>query len=502
MRWLIGTLGVLVLAACGDDDDTVRVRLPDAGGEAGIADAGADARRKPASVDPPDTIVPNPFWHVEHPPDSKRTWLVSPSGTRTFVLGVDSVFREDGCNGMSAYTRRATDAAATEWRRLTDTFHFNSGGAFGNLDVAGAPYAIVLSAEPRGDDRALRDATGKVLVNGLSGSKMGDPFNPAFIEDFQAELHEKLELQARDDRLQIIYLGHENGIFDIAGPNGGVRDFRRWIWSQCPVGSTLQKPRCAPHALLQSLHTTYPDIAALDAAWATTYATFEAINQPPPACNATCQKDFLAFVRDRLLPTWVGALMGYARLYALKHVIASPRLALGTSKEFHFFSPADTWIDDGQSIGTYDPYPLLSKFDLVALDAYAATPTYEEPWFSDGIHKLQADSQLPAIVSEMGTRATIPGWSNSEGPLVLSQAERGDRYTSQLAQLSAFPDVVGVVWHEWSDRFVAAERAQGTQANEGLVQCDDPVRSFSAGAPWTEFVGAVSSANLSAPKIE
>lgn len=88
--------------------------------------------------------------------------------------------------------------------------------------------------------------------------------------------------------------------------------------------------------------------------------SFEAINQPPP-CNATCQKDFLAFVRDRLLPTWVGALMGYARLYALKHVIASPRLALGTAKEFHFFSPDDTWIDDGQSIGTYDPYPLLSR---------------------------------------------------------------------------------------------------------------------------------------------
>ena len=28
--------------------------------------------------------------------------------------------------------------------------------------------------------------------------------------------------------------------------------------------------------------------------------------------------------------------------------------------------------------------------------------------------------------------------------------------------------------------FVETERAQGTQANEGLVQCDDPVRSFSA----------------------
>jgi hypothetical protein len=493
-------LSVALVAACGDDDDAVPVRPLDGG----VADAGVDAR-PPLEIDPAPNPQPSPYWHIERPPDSQRSWLVSPDGARTFVLGVDSVFREDECAGMPAYTHRAPDAATTEWKRLRDDWHFNAVGAFGNLDVAGAPYSLVVSTEPRGDDRALRDATGNVLVNGLSGAKVGDPYNPAFAKDFQATLQETVAPRYKDERLQIIYLGHETGMFDIASStNGGIRDFRPWIWSNCPATSMLQKPQCAPHALLQSLATTYADIAALNLAWGTSYASFEAINKPPPVCNATCGSDLLHFVHDGLLPTWVNLVVGNARAFAPKHVIASPRLALGTPATFHFFAPSDTWTDDGQSIGSYDPYPLLSKFDLVALDVHTASPTYEEPWFGDGIHKLQADSQLPAIVSEMGTQVGIPGWSNqgrSLGPtFVADQATRGDRYASQVSQLAAYPDIVGAVWHAWSDRFVLGD--PGRQLEMGLVQCEDAAHGFMAGTAWTELVSRVSAPNLATQKLE
>jgi hypothetical protein len=497
-------LSVVVVAACGDDDDSVAVRALDGG----VADAGIDARSRP-EIDPAPNPQPSPYWHIERPPDSQRSWLVSPDGARTFVVGVDSVFRDDECAGLPAYTHRAPDAAATEWKRLRDEWHFNSLGAFGNLDVDSAPFSLVVSTEPRGDDRALRDGAGNVLLNGLSRAKVGDPYNPAFAKDFQATLQETVAPHYKDKRLQIIYVGHETGMFDIAasstnGPNGGVRDFRPWIWSNCPATSTLQKPQCAPHAFLQSLATTYADIAALNLAWGTSYASFEAITKPPSACNPTCASDLLHFVHDGLLPTWVNVVVGNARAFAPKHVIASPRLALGTPSTFHFFSPSDKWTDDGQSIGTYDPYPLLSKFDLVALDVYTASPTYEEPWFGDGIHKLQADSQLPAIVSEMGTQASIAGWSNQGRSLppafVADQATRGDHYASQLGQLAAYPDLVGAVWNGWSDRFVAADPAR--QIAIGLVQCDDPAHGFVAGAPWADLVSRVSAPNLAIQKLE
>jgi hypothetical protein len=404
---------------------------------------------------------------------------------------------------MPAYTHRAPDAAATEWKRLRDDWHFNAVGAFGNLDVDGAPYSLVVSTEPRGDDRALRDATGNVLRNGLSGAKVGDPYNPAFAKDFQLTLQEMVAPHYKDKRLQIIYLGHETGMFDIASASGGIRDFRPWIWSNCPATSTLQKPQCAPDALLQSLATTYADVAALNVAWGTSYASFEAITKPPPVCNATCGNDLLHFVRDALLPTWVSLVVGNARAFAPKHVIASPRLAVGTPATFHFFAPSDTWTDDGRSIGSYDPYPVLSKFDLVALDAYTTSPTYEEPWLGDGIHKLQADSQLPAIVSEMGTQVSVAGWSNHASPwpaFVADQATRGDHYASQVSQMAAYPDIVGVVWHAWSDRFVVADPAG--QLEIGLVQCDDPAHGFVAGTPWTDLVGRVSAPNLATQKLE
>lgn len=495
--WLSATLGVL--AACGDDDDSVRVRVLDGGVDAsGIADAGTDAK-KPLETDPEVKPLPNPFWHIEHPPDSKRTWMVSPTGVRTFVLGVDSVFREDECAGMPAYAHRAAEAASTEWRRLTDTFHFNAIGAFSKIDLPDVSYSTVISVEPQGDDRALRDATGKVLVNGRAGVKIGDPYNPAFQNDLRTALA-TVNANKDDTRLQIIYLGHENGIFDIAGAAGGIRDFRPWIWSNCPAISSLQKPRCAPHALQQSLATTYSNIAALNTAWGTSFASFESITKPAASCNATCGSDLLHFVRDALLPTWVDVVVTTARAYAPKHVFATPRLALGESTSFHFFSSADTWADDGTSIGSYDPYPLLSKFDLVALDLDST----EAPWLGDGLHRLQADAQLPAVISELGAQTNITGWSNQGGfgapAVVASQEARGERYASQLTQLAAFPDVVGVVLHTWSDRYVAADPKR--QANVGLVQCDDAAHGFVAGAAWPEFVGGVATGNQSVRKIE
>lgn len=493
LRWL----SLVVLAACGDDDDSVRVRALDAGAAGGnVAEAGA---KKAPETDPAIVPKPNPYWHVEHPPDSQRTWLVSPAGARTFVLGVDWVFREDDCNGMSAYVHRTSDAASAEWQRLTNELHFNALGVLGALDLPDAPYSMIVPVEPLGDDRALRDATGKPLVNGRAGVKIGDPYNPAFQDDLRASLA-AVNAVKDDTRLQVIYLGHENGLFDIATANGGIRDLRPWIWSSCPASSTLQKPRCAPHALLQSLATTYATITALDAAWGTSFGRFEDITKPPPSCNAACGADLLQFVRDRLLPTWVDVVVTTARAYAPKHVFASPRLALGDAKAFHFFSANDTWVDDGATIGSYDPYPLLSKFDLVALDLDST----EAPWLADGIHKLQADSQLPAIVSALGAQTSITGWSNRGGfgpsAIVASQSARGERYASELAPLAGMPDVVGVVFHAWSDRYAPADASR--QANIGLVQCDDPASGFHAGAAWTEFTNAVSSANQSALKIE
>ena len=95
------------------------------------------------------------------------------------------------------------------------------------------------------------------------------------------------------------------------------------------------------------------------------------------------------------------------------------------------------------------------------------------------------------MISEFGVRARIDGWSNRggagafvpSGDATDDQLQRGRRYQSQIDQFISLPDVIGAIWHAWSDRFMPADPS--LQINLGLVQCTDPARRCSAGQRWT-----------------
>ncbi|MBX3227609.1 MAG: hypothetical protein KIT84_14740 [Labilithrix sp.] len=422
-----------------------------------VADAAA------AAPDAADAAAPRSFWHLERPPDSERAWMVSPRGERTFVLGVDGVLRADGCDGMSEHLRRSSPER--EWASLT-ALGFNSAGAFSEIGDLDAPYSVVLSPVPRGDDRALKDASGAPLVTGRSGVKVGDPWSLGFRADLEAMLLADVRPLRDDPRLQVFYLGHETGMFEQA------RDLRPWLWSDCPATSTVPKPHCAPHALVKFLHLLYPSVAALNAAWGSSFASIEEVATAKPAPDEGARgRDLQRFVLERLLPEWVNLVLYFVRTASGRHVVAAPRLALGE-------------LDPERA-------SLLARFDLVALNLYSAAPTFEEPWLGDALRLLAEKTQLPVIVSETGLRARIDGWTNTAPPLVETQAERGARYASQLAQLAAYPSVVGVHWSAWSDR-----RDATAQANTGLVQCADPARGFTAGTRWPGLDAPLARANV------
>lgn len=187
----------------------------------------------------PDPVVPaGPFWHLERPESSERTWLVDPEGTRTFVLGVNTVMRNTTrhgaprCDGIDAYIRRVDpgQAAHLEWARLSDgesgghdvprPYGFNSVGAWSETNDfddaggdswmiravedggAGAPYGVVVSTAPGGADRALASEDGTVLENGVAGGRVGDPWNPAFLADLDAMVEREVAPRRADPRLQ------------------------------------------------------------------------------------------------------------------------------------------------------------------------------------------------------------------------------------------------------------------------------------------------------------
>lgn len=543
-----GTDGVAASESTGD------VPVDDTGGG---ASTGWDPTSSGSSGGAPDVGAPEAVatWHIERPADSARTWLVSPDGERTFWLGVNTVMRDKQCDGILGWIRRTdpSTAAHVEWARLASgrsggesndaPYCFNSVGGFSDTNDfdegggdswmiratdqggAGAPFGQVLTVDARGDDRALRDEHGTVLPGGFAEARIGDPFNPAFVADVEDRVAEVVAPRVGNPRLQMWFAGNEIGLFDRAGQGTtGVRDLRRWIWSQCPEGSSIDAPLCAPDALLAFLRDRYGTIEALDVAWAATHPTFESIAtgaaRPVPYvhdCNQTCREDLQRFVHDVLLRRWVEVVTGTIRATDPDHLIASPRLALGDAGSYRFWAPAsgpgaEHWADapdvevptDGEAV--YCPYDLLARdgdvgFDLIAVNVYDGVEGFAQPWLDDGLRKLHERSGLPIVISEFSVRARIPGWSNRGGAGAFvpdddatdDQIQRGAYYRTQIEQFAAHPFVLGASWHAWSDRYLAADDTH--QIDMGLMQCDDPARGFEAGQRWAEIDDRIAETN-------
>jgi hypothetical protein len=505
-----------------------------------------------ADVPQPSPQPATGFWRLAQPPGAQRTWLVAPDGRCVFLLGVNAVLRDTKeagkprGNGIAAYIQRtdATTAAHTEWARLSTgecagirvarPYGFDSVGAFSETNDfadghalagdsfmvrpphdggAGAPYAVVIYPVPAGDDRALKDESGTVLRGGFSRRRIGDPYNPAFLADLDAMVERDVAPRRDDPGLQMWFCGNEAGMFDVGEHRrgGGVRDFRRWLWSDVPARSSIDRPACARHALAAFLRERYRDsIDDLNAAWESAYPSFAAIVDVGPRpvpdvhdCDARCAEDVQRFVHDGLLREWVTAVTSRVRAADPNHLVASPRLAIDRPESYRFWTGGeDHWVEHPQATIGDDacPFDLLARdgdvgFDLVAINAYTGAPRFPQPWFADGLHKVQGESGLPVIISEFGIRVKIDGWSNRGGApsFVDSQLARGQRYESQIDQFVGFRHVVGAIWHAWSDRYMPDD--ERLQINMGLVQCDDVDRGFTAGERWPDLDRMVAETN-------
>jgi hypothetical protein len=531
----------------------------DDGSDVGSTTTLADESTGDTPLSDVDGGRPSPaLWHIESPGDSARTWLVSPEGERVFWLGVNTVMRDKTCDGILDFIRRTdpTTAANVEWARLSTgdsgaehndaPYCFNSVAAFSDTNDfgddgrdswmiraaqdggAGAPYGIVISPMPRTDDGALRGEDGTVLRSGFTEVRVGDPWHPAFAADLATMVAEDVAPRVGDPRLQMWFVGNETGMLDRAGHGAdGVRDFRRWLWTQCPDASTIDAPQCAPHALAGFLRTRYGTLAALNTAWESAYAgdDFVAIVEAGPRpvpyvhdCNQTCREDLQRFVHDELLRRWVELVTTTVRATDPGHLLASPRMALTDSTGYRFWNGAssnspDAWYDEpGTPVPTdtddvvYCPFDLLGRtgeagFDLIAVNVYDGDPEFSEPWLGDGFAKLHERSGMPIVVSEFSVRARIDGWSNQGGAGSFvpnddetpDQIQRGAYYRSQIEQFAAHPYVLGAAWHAWSDRYDASDPAH--QIDMGLLQCDDPARGFVAGERWDEIDDRIADTN-------
>jgi hypothetical protein len=97
----------------------------------------------------------------------------------------------------------------------------------------------------------------------------------------------------------------------------------------------------------------------------------------------------------------------------------------------------------------------------------------------------------PVLITEFAFRAEDSGLPNTRGagPKVPSQAARAKAYAEYVTQLESRPEAIGYHWFQWSDE-PKEGRFDGENSNYGLVDIADQ--------PYTEFVTAVTAANLAA----
>ena len=343
---------------------------------------------------------------------------------------------------------------------------------------AGAPYAVVLGRRRAGEDRALKDEDGTVLLVRVRGRRMlGDPFNPAFLADLDALVEREVAPRRDDPRLQMWFAGNEIGDLRCrrARPAAGSATSGAGCGPTSRSGSSVDRPLCARHALAAFLRERYAgSIGALNAAWEqprTRTSRRSSRRRPRPVpyvhdCNARSRADLQRFVHDRLLPEWVRAVTLRIRAADPNHLIASPRLAIATPPRLPLLERPRAAaipttgpnrprrpIGDGTADGPLQPVRPASAATARPASTRGAQRLHRRADVPRAVVHRRAEQDparspgLPLLISEFGLRARIDGWSNRGGAAAFvphadaidDQLQRGQRYRSQIDQFIGFP---------------------------------------------------------------
>lgn len=515
-----------------------------------------DPGTEPASPETPsdmDFLAADPAYTTAAP-SVRRSWFVTPRGTPIFLNGVNTVYSQSHQIHIGAYLASSTPAA--QWTRMSarSGFGLNWIGSWVSADnpvIAAAdshaPYGAVLHLSPaqvlhrhgnasepvvlRTDGQPmsarghwLRDPHQEdgrsVLCGGISRQVFGDPFNPDYQLEAEAEIERQVAPHRRRANLVMYYMGNEQGLGDwtrerrstqspdasYCARGNGIVDLRRFLWTECPQGSSIEVPMCAPHALGFFLKNRYGTVDAMNRAWGNHYTSFDTMLGDRPEPDTGVRGDDLADFALILVRQWVRVTTEAIRhsdttegvMLVRQHArpVASPRLAVANDRAFRFFSlgaRADRWTSGlnvpdpharrgGGMVNTtawpeldrntvrFDPYRAFGRyasqpnagFDVVAVNVYTGAARFPERWLHAGFQRLRAVSDRSVMVSEFGLRLRDTCWSNGGGagsfvgetaPYRANDPRdivRGRRYVSQVRQFIR-EGAVAVSWHRWAD---------------------------------------------------
>ncbi len=283
-------------------------------------------------------------------------------------------------------------------------------------------------------------------IPGLRG--VWDPFDPVTVAKVDELLAKSVAANANEPLLIGYFLANEQG------------------WEDLPRAIPSLRGAPAKRELVKLLQERYPDIAAFNAAWGTTLASFEAaLETGLPVATKAAAADMTAF-EERFLEAYYRTIRDTFRKYDPNHMLLGDRWQPRTANNEVL----------NRVCGKYN--------DICSLNYY----TYAiDPEFVGRLHRWNG---RPMMFSEFYWSSPadtgLPG-----GNEVGSQAERGLAYRTYVEGAAALGFVVGIEWFTLIDQARTGrwfERYTGEKANTGIFNvCDRPYKEYLAHARPANF---------------
>jgi len=424
-----------------------------------------------------------------------KWWLVDPDGYLFFSLGVDCVTvgnatittgreymftwlpkKDDPLAKYAGYTRGVHSGpvkegadynflAANLERKYGPDFRktwfdialsrlrawgFNTVGNWSDWDLhrnGRVPY--VATAHIAGDHARLS-----------SGSdywgKMHDPFDPRFAQSVSNSL-QALTARVEGDPWCIGYFVDNELSWGGWGDDGG-----RYGLAYGALAESAQSP--AKQAFLAQLKAKYSDIGKLNAAWGTSFADWNALQDPvrlPQPLTEAAKADLGAFVRS-LAERYFRIIRDELKKRDPDHLYLGCRFAWRTPEAVE----ASAQICDVVSFNIYAP-----KVDPAA-------------WGS--LEKLNK----PCIIGEFHFGALDRGMFHTGLVAARNQKERAAMYKEYVRSVLDHPAFVGCHWFQYVDEPITGRTYDGENYNIGFVTVTDD--------PYPELVSAARSVHREA----
>jgi hypothetical protein len=329
------------------------------------------------------------------------------------------------------------------YQRL-QSWGFNTVGAFSSWDTLKndrVPYTATVWA---------MSGFNRVPLDKNAGATQSDPFDPRFANMVFGALRGQA-LRVKDDPYFIGYFvgNEENWGYWRNGPRsqyGLILGALRQVAANSP----------AKRAILAQLQEKYGDVAKLNAAWKTSFADWNAMNETVDL------KDPLP---APMLEDFAVALKLYAAQYF--RVIG---------EQIKKIDPNHLYL--GCRFAGYSPEILEAAAqysDVLSFNIYRLTVDSKEFAVLDAIDK-------PILVGEFHFGATDRGMFNGGLVSVVDQQARAKAYQNYVRSIVDNPKFVGAHWFQYTDQPTTG-RGDGENANVGFVSITDtPYPELIAGA--------------------